>query len=542
MRRGYSSGEENKIELGKMEFDYTGQAQAIYLPKGEYYLEVWGAEGGCYYNRPNPTEGGKGGYSHGYINIPNDEQIFVYVGGAGYHDDSDITIYRALVGGFNGGGNTADMNVNSHLNYGGGGGGTDIRINEDSLFSRVIVAGGGGVTLEDEYGGDSQYGGYGGGTTGSNGYARGSSGSRYKYGGGPGRQDGSGDNNNDIDHPGTFGNGANGIEYEDYYYGDEVYFPGGGGRYGGAAGSYNGSYPTPGGGGSGYIYNSTTAQYYPQGCLLTPSYYIRDGETLCASYSANTTEFINGIFRTFPSPVSGTMESGHSGDGFCIISGYARYDKDEDNEITIPYTKSGTYPIPVGMNYMDVFCVNGGNGGSGSTSSYGQKEGYGGRGGNYYSWTGISVGTATGVTITIGAGGNSGQTGGQTIFQPVPGSTTYKPTAQANTPGTTGTSAQNGTRNPFNTLDPNYYGAFGGRGRTASTAYSNDVGYAGGNYGGGRGGFSASYTNSWTREILGGDGSFYGAGGGGGAQAMPATTVPPGKGYQGICIVKYRKS
>ena len=540
MRRGYNSGSEIKLELGKMEFDYTGRAQAIYLPKGEYFLQVWGAEGGYDTRYTKPEEGGKGGYSYGYLNLSSDEQIFVYVGGAGYHTDSDERKYRALVGGFNGGGNVDDMSTYDDYNsnhYGGGGGGTDIRINEDSLFSRVIVAGGGGVTSENSYygGNGNKYGGYGGGTTGSNGYIREYSG-REVFGGGPGKQNGSGDNNNEYEYPGTFGYGRNGVE-------DEVAcFPGGGGWYGGGAGSATGDTLTPGGGGSGYIYNSETAQYYPQGCLLTSSYYIKNGETLSAAYDVNSSQFKNGIFRTFPSPVSGVMESGHSGNGFCIISGYARYDKDEDTQIIIPYTKSGTYPIPLGMNYMDVFCVNGGNGGSGTTTFYGEREGYGGRGGNYNSWTGISVGTATGVTITIGAGGNSGQTGGQTSFQPVPGSTSYKPTAQANTPGTTGTSAQNGTTNPFNPLDPNYYGAFGGKGKTESTASINNVGYAGGNYGGGRGGFSAIATSYWTTGIFGGDGSFYGAGGGGGAQASPSTEVPPGKGYQGICIVRYRKS
>lgn len=49
------------------------------------------------------------------------------------------------IGGFNGGGDTGIGNSSDiTTTAGSGGGGTDIRLNTDSLYARVIVAGGGG--------------------------------------------------------------------------------------------------------------------------------------------------------------------------------------------------------------------------------------------------------------------------------------------------------------------------------------------------------------------------------------------------------------
>lgn len=77
----------------------------------------------------------RGGYSEGEIKLTKGTKLYVYVGGRGNHGTS--TAYTAHSGGgYNGGGNAG---------YGGGGGGgaTDIRIGGDTLYDRVIVAGGG---------------------------------------------------------------------------------------------------------------------------------------------------------------------------------------------------------------------------------------------------------------------------------------------------------------------------------------------------------------------------------------------------------------
>ena len=62
-----------------------------------------------------------------------------------------------------------------------------------------------------------------------------------------------------------------------------------------------------GGGGSGYVYTSSTASNYPSGCLLNSSYYLINAETKAGNTS-------------FPSPTSNGNETGHSGNGYARIT------------------------------------------------------------------------------------------------------------------------------------------------------------------------------------------------------------------------------
>lgn len=124
-------------------YSYTGSYQEVVLPAGQYKLQVWGAQGGS--NGTNSTygitaqAGGKGGYSEGIITLSTKTTVRVYVGGQG----------SSYAGGFNGGGSTSgtsQYNSGGTLGYskmGGGGGATDIRLNDGALLSRMIVAGGG---------------------------------------------------------------------------------------------------------------------------------------------------------------------------------------------------------------------------------------------------------------------------------------------------------------------------------------------------------------------------------------------------------------
>ena len=109
---------------------YSGSKKSITLPAGKYKLQVWGAQGGY---RSSSAYGGLGGYSIGTITLANPTTVYVYAGGAGNTAPGSATI---KVGGFNGGG--------YRYSYNGGGGASDIRIGQDSLYARVIVAGGGG--------------------------------------------------------------------------------------------------------------------------------------------------------------------------------------------------------------------------------------------------------------------------------------------------------------------------------------------------------------------------------------------------------------
>ena len=234
-------------------FEYTGEC-TTYIAKsnGYYNLEVWGAQGGNY----NTTYvGGLGGYSKGIVHLTKGTTLYVCVGG---QPQTVTTASVAVPGGFNGGGNGFNRAYSGTYTYGqAGGGATDIRIGQNSLYARVIVAGGGS-------GSNNRISGYaGGGTsgvTGQSGYA----GTQTSAGTG-----------------GSFGQGGSATTSgSNYRYGASG---GGGGFYGGGAGtSYSDStnYDKYSGGGSGYVYTSSTASSYPSGCLLNSNYYLASASTI----------------------------------------------------------------------------------------------------------------------------------------------------------------------------------------------------------------------------------------------------------------------
>lgn len=187
-----------------------------------------------------------------------------------------------MSGGFNGGGDSfkGGQGIGS-----GGGGGSDIRVKTDSLYARIIVAGGGGGGSMAKN--TSKTGGVGGGTSGG--------------GTNPGTQ-------TSTSYGNIFGEGksltapANQINIMRA----NPAGGGGGGWYGGLATHSTRSTGGVNGGGSGYIYTSSTASNYPSGCLLNSSYYLTDAQTI-----AGNTAFI--------SP-TGTNETGHTGDGYVRIT------------------------------------------------------------------------------------------------------------------------------------------------------------------------------------------------------------------------------
>lgn len=265
-----------------MNFDYTGSVQTVTLAPGTYKLECWGAQGGTY---SGYYIGGYGGYSKGTITLTKTTTVYVSVGGAGSSSST--------AAGFNGGG----TGISSGR---GGGGATDVRIGQNSLYSRVIVAGGGGgagVTSANanpcgcgggEYGGDGYYNN----TTGS--YTTGqnrSGGSASQTAGGITWSTGT---------QATFGQGGNASGYS---------CGGGGGGWYGGGGAYDSDSDSDGrwgGGGSGYVYTSSTAKNYPNGCLLNSTHYLTNAQTIAGDTS-------------FTSP-TGSAETGHTGNGFCRIT------------------------------------------------------------------------------------------------------------------------------------------------------------------------------------------------------------------------------
>lgn len=281
-------------------YPYQSTVQQVAITEAGYYLlETWGAMGGSY--NETYAVGGAGGYSSGYIYLNAGDNLFVHTGGKGSASTSKDT---PSGGGVNGGGNAS-------YRGGTGGGATDIRINQDNLYARVIVAGGGGgaYAYDDTY---KANGGAGGGSLGVGGgyyakdYLSFAGHGANIYAGGAGGTGSSAEFNGQA---GTFGVGGDtGSKYaDDNYYSSGA---GGGGFYGGGAGgNYNGAEHNRGaggGGGSGYVYSVSTASSYPSGCLLTSAYYM-------------TSALMRDGSSTFLNPY-GVSEAGHNSDGYAKIT------------------------------------------------------------------------------------------------------------------------------------------------------------------------------------------------------------------------------
>lgn len=265
-------------------FDYSNVSQTFTIDQTGYYkMQVWGAQGGSgsgLSSSGTTTEGGNGGYSEGIAHLNSGDVLYVYVGGKGNTKTNNST-YSVVAGGFNGGGS-----VTTYGSGGSGGGATDIRIGEDSLYARVIVAGGGAGT------GWTYKGGAGGGNRSISNYntlyiaSQTSGGAAFpsEYG------------NNTEPTAGSFGLGGTGT-------GNGEGGSGGGAGWfgGGGAGMAGGS-----AGGSGYVYTSLTSFYYPTGCLLNSTHFLTSAKT-----TAGDTSFV--------SPLGGT-ETGHTGNGYAMLT------------------------------------------------------------------------------------------------------------------------------------------------------------------------------------------------------------------------------
>ena len=258
----------------------------------EVYFQIQKQESNTTYtpaSSKNSYWGGRGGYSIGILSLSVPTTIYLYTGGHGSYS-SDSERGKIVNGGFNGGGSSRIRWYTSAYTSGGGGGGaSDIRIGSDSLYARVIVAGGGGGGAGESNSSVKQ----GGGLTGN------SAVEEYKA-----TQTKAGTN-------GSFGQGANSTGSGSYNYGPGG---GGGGWYGGGA-SINVSdgsadYRTYNGGGSGYVYTSSTASNYPSGCLLNSNYYLTNASTTIEYSKTNPGGTYDGYIRiTVLSPLNVKINS-----------------------------------------------------------------------------------------------------------------------------------------------------------------------------------------------------------------------------------------
>lgn len=449
-----------------LNFDYTGAVQSVTLPKGTYKLECWGAQGG---NRSQDsasatvTGSGLGGYSIGTLTLTQLTTCYIYVGGQGGMSSSTGNV--KVEGGFNGGGFAFHESTNEPGN--GGGGATDVRIAQDSLYSRVIVAAGGGGSGED-----NETGGYGGGETGGAGSGNTSLTQASQTSGGTN----------------SFGFGLGGNTYNGG--------AGGGGWYGGASRYSVSSYSTGpdsegGGGGSGYVYTSSTAKNYPSGCLLNSSYYLTDAQTIAGNNS-------------FVSP-TGSSETGHSGNGYCRITVieckntalYTRINNSMKKATAFYFKLNNNKMYGVGSANYNGSVMNFDYTGSVQTATLTpgayKLECWGAQGGTYSGCIGGYGGYSKG-TITL--------TKTTTVYISVGGAGSSSSTAAGFNGGGTGISSGRGgggatdVRIGQNSLYSRVIVAGGGGGAGVTSANANPCGCGGGEYGGD--GYCNNTTGSYT--------------------------------------------
>lgn len=278
-----------------------GQSLQMTLPKGIYRLEAWGSAAGYFEERLGGwsagTADGSGGYAVGTLTLSAAATVFLTPGGVGYN-----------------GGQARHYSYSTRDYYFGSGGGSDIRIGQNTLYHRVLVAGGGGqsgyyTNTWSGVGGDLNAGG-GGGTSG----LAGGSG-RYGQGGT------------------QTGGGATGAGYnlQNHWYSNGIFGAGGywqnssfteqgmggGGWYGGGAGGTQTTgtapnvveYVYPGGGGSGFVLTSSTAGSVPSGYALGSSYWLTDASTISGQEGSTITE-----------PDGTTATAGHRGEGYIRVT------------------------------------------------------------------------------------------------------------------------------------------------------------------------------------------------------------------------------
>ena len=234
-------------------YSSTAQIREWTCPLSGYYeLEAMGARGGS----TDSFEGGKGADVAGMVYITEGQKLYIYLGqSGGLQSGSDKPTI------FNGGGSyTGGTATSATARFTSGGGATDFALknatwnSEDHLYSRILVAGGGGGALYYKPSGSpiSGDGGAGGGEA----YEPTS---RAEYEGEtglggnlPGKggtiSAGGAVSNSTSSQAGSFGKGGN-------YGGSVSGGCGGGGWFGGGSGAATANYGS-GGGGSSFIFNT----------------------------------------------------------------------------------------------------------------------------------------------------------------------------------------------------------------------------------------------------------------------------------------------
>ena len=230
-----------------------------------------------------------GSYVSGELQLTNNTSFYIFIGTKGGDVVSNSVPGK---GGYNGGVDGAEDNVDQNSPSPGSGGATDMRLSREDKYSRIMVAGGGGAG-----GSSSVKGGNAGGIEGGKGQ------DVTDAAGGEGGTQSSGNKNGVGDTPSP---------------GDESPGGGGGGYFGGLAGKWSkrpGVGASGGGGGSSYISGFTPCIAYNQ-----------DGTQRDSSIHYSNLYFRNPLMlynsMTIPSPYSENdfYTEGYIGDGAARIT------------------------------------------------------------------------------------------------------------------------------------------------------------------------------------------------------------------------------
>ena len=255
-------------------FSFTGQEETFIVPEtGLYTIEAWGAEGG---NLGSVGKGGKGGFVSGEIELKENDELYINVGGQG----------DSFSRGYNGGGQKF-----SSLVFGGGA--SDVRVSGRGLMNRILVAGGGGSSTLDYDGG------FGGGLIAGIGQQSSPS-NHASYLGRPGTQDKPGISASSYPKvSGLFGIGGDSYQSNSY----PLSGAGGGGWYGGSGSLGQVGNQNSAGGGSSYVLSENS--FKPN--LYSPSkdYYFKNFKNI-----AGNEQIVN---------EDGLTSIGRSGDGYIRI-------------------------------------------------------------------------------------------------------------------------------------------------------------------------------------------------------------------------------
>lgn len=278
-----------------------GGSFSVNLPKGRYLLECWGSSS-------NTSGGGTGGYAKGVLDLQSQTTAILTAGGWPFNGGH-------LVG-------TFEQDGYSQCS----GGASDIRLINNDLLNRVIVAGGGGsggeylISYNPIRPDAATYGVLNGGNGGgpSGGDTKDPNGSVTEYTAKGGTQTSGGKTgkgyttSNHWYSDGKLGEGGG-------WYGNyQLREPGqgGGGWYGGGGGgtasasipgTWMGDAAMAGGGGSGFVFTSSTARNVPSGYALGSAYYLSDAVNI----SGHETPLTN---------PDGTVSAGHIGEGYVRIT------------------------------------------------------------------------------------------------------------------------------------------------------------------------------------------------------------------------------